>query len=208
MFRNQFNTQKYMTKYMKGNILYPIHTWKLGDGQIKNIVRQARQGRVLRYPDTTITKYISNSILRQWDRPHVMYQDKSDRHCGEIEVYKLPITHPFVQHVRKRAATYKLTEDYLERRDEQIRLRDGSIYRMHEAIDQLINVTPARLSKGFNVSNGYMDFQRYMLDPRYFNGSIATAEIYPPTDDDFERHLEDWSKRRIESYPCWMEHIK
>jgi len=208
MFRNQFNTQKYMTKYMKGNILYPIHTWKLGDGQIKNIVRQARQGRVYRYPDTTITKYISNSILRQWDRPHIMYRDKSDRHCGSMEVYKLPITHPFVQHVRKRAATYKLTEDYLERRDEEIRLRDGSIYRMHEFIDLLINVTPARLRHGFDFSNGYMDFERYMLDPRYFNGSIATAEIYPPTDDDFERHLEDWSKRRIETYPCWMEHIK
>lgn len=196
-----------MTKYMKGDVLYPIHTASLGDGQIKNIVNQARQGRVWRYPGSTITKYISNSILRQWDRPHVMFRDDRDKWCGKIELYKLPIHHPFVEHVRKRAATYKLTENYLERRDEPIRLKYGEIPSMQEAIEQIINITPASLAKGFVVSNNYIDFERYVLDPKYFTSSIATGEIYPPTDNDFERHLEDWSKRRIETYPCWMEHV-
>ena len=87
--RNQWNMPTEWESVIKdsGDKRQAVNLWNLGDGQIRNIVKSVRQGHYYRYPDKTITKYISNSILHDFDLPWILLPKINSSGVAKDAVY-------------------------------------------------------------------------------------------------------------------------
>ena len=116
--RNQWNMPTEWEPVVKdsGDKRQAVNLWNLGDGQIRNIVKSVRQGHYYRYPDKTITKYISNSKLHDFDLPWILLPKINSSGVAKDAVYghyighhKIPNNHPFLVYLH----SFKVPVKYL-----------------------------------------------------------------------------------------------
>ena len=179
-----------------------VNLWNLGDGQIRNIVKSVRQGHYYRYPDKTVTKYISNSILHDFDLPWILLPNMNSSGVVKkaswnhyIGHHKIPNNHPFLLHLQKVCAMYKLTDSY----------RDAS---SHESYKKLVLMSRNEgWSESKTEGNGsymplnYHDLIPFCFGTTKFNIADGMTNALTKEADEF---LTAFSNREPKVYHAWM----
>tara|TARA_R110000751_G_scaffold59899_1_gene125426 strand:+ start:62 stop:685 length:624 start_codon:yes stop_codon:yes gene_type:complete len=180
-----------------------VNLWNLGDGQIRNIIKSVRQGHYYHHPDKTVTKYISNSILHDFDLPWILLPRLSSSGVSKaswntydcIGHYKIPYTHPFLVHLRKACALYKLSDYY----------RDASSTDNYEKLVEMAHNTGWLESKA--KGNGcYMPLNHNHLTTFCFGVAkfnIADGMTNALTEE-ADKFLTAFSNREPKIYNVWL----
>tara|TARA_R100001369_G_scaffold26906_1_gene48504 strand:+ start:2521 stop:3141 length:621 start_codon:yes stop_codon:yes gene_type:complete len=202
--RNQWNMPTEWEPVIKdsGDKRQAVNLWNLGDGQIRNIVKSVRQGHYYRYPDKTITKYISNSILHDFDLPWILLPKINSSGVAKDAVYghyighhKIPNNHPFLVHLQKACALYKLTDFY----------RDSSSTENYETLVKLSRNEGWAESKakgdGSYMSLSYNSLASFCFGMTKFNIADGMTNALTKEADEF---LTAFSNREPKVYHAWM----